>query len=254
MAIPIILYHSVNDRPQPGLQRWTVSRYSFREQVAAILDSGRTAMTVSELGSALRGERALPEQSIAITFDDGYFDTMSAVERLFDASLPATVYVTAGYLGRLGMMQQSDVVALSGAGDTVEIGGHGLTHRRLDELPPAELVRELGGSHAFVTDLIQRPCQTFAYPHGSYDRRVILAAQAAGFRSATAVKNALSHPFDDPFALARVTVTADMSDTDFGRTLRGELRLARSREAWRTRGYRWSRRLARRTTRKATTS
>ena len=45
---------------------------------------------------------------------------------------------------------------------------------------------------------------------------------------------------------ARVTIEAGATTAFFDRTLNGKLRLARSAEAWRTRGYRWTRRLARR--------
>jgi len=253
VAVPILLYHSVSDAPRPGFDRWTVPRARFREQVAAIAESGRTALTVSDLAAALR-RRSVPERAVVVTFDDGFLDTLDAVECLLDAGISATVYLTGGYLDQPGMLQRSDVATLAEAGSAVEIGAHSLTHRRLDELPPAEIAHELVGSRAVVEDLAQRDCNTFAYPHGSHDRRTVLAVRATGYSSATAVKNALSHAGDDPFALARVTIEAGATTAFFDRTLNGRLRLARSAEAWRTRGYRWTRRLARRTTRRATTS
>ena len=58
---------------------------------------------------------------------------------------------------------------------------------------------------------MQTSVHSFSYPHGCYDHRVRSAVVEAGFRSAVAVKNALSHDHDDPFAIARWTVTAGTS-------------------------------------------
>ena len=46
-------------------------------------------------------------------------------------------------------------------------------------------------------------------PHVPHDRQVRQTVVDAGFDSAAAVKNAFSHDRDDPFAIARITVTAD---------------------------------------------
>jgi hypothetical protein len=88
---------------------------------------------------------------------------------------------------------------------------------------------------------------SFAYPHGAYDGRVRLAVIGAGYRSAAAVKNALSHPADDPFAIARWTVTAGTPASRVAGVLDGEgAPHAWARERLRTRAYRTARRGRRR--------
>ena len=59
-TIPILLYHSINDDPPAEIAPWTVSPRAFEEHVAAMVYSGRTPMTISDLAAALRGEQALP--------------------------------------------------------------------------------------------------------------------------------------------------------------------------------------------------
>ena len=69
---------------------------------------------------------------------------------------------------------------------------------------------------------------------------------AAGYRSATAVRNALSHADDDRYAIARVTVTSDFGPADIARVLTGTgVRTAGPREHWQTAVWRQARRLAR---------
>ena len=102
-AIPVLLYHSVADTPAVGQEAFTVTPKRFAEHVAAIADAGLTALTVSDLAAAMRGERELPPRSVAVTFDDAFEDTQAAVERLRDAGIPSTVYVqSSGSTARAG--------------------------------------------------------------------------------------------------------------------------------------------------------
>jgi hypothetical protein len=65
----------------------------------------------------------------------------------------------------------------------------------------------------------------------------------AGYSSAAAVRNALSHPQDDPFALARYTVMADCSVEHLEAVLAGTaVKRARPQERWRTHVWRQARR------------
>jgi hypothetical protein len=95
--------------------------------------------------------------------------------------------------------------------------------------------------------MLDTPIASFAYPHGSYDHTVRTAVVAAGFGSAAAIKNAVSHLDDDPFAIARWTVTAATSPEELGRILDGEgVPLAWSHVRLRTRASRTARRTRRR--------
>lgn len=239
-VIPVLLYHSVNDRPDAS---WgVVSRAEFSRHVDVIWSSGRQPITISMLAAGLRGEQALPGRPVAITFDDGYVDTYDAVALLGRRALRSTVYVSTaniGALDRLSAAQIADLARTPG----VEIGAHAVHHRRLDELDDEELAEEVRTSKAHLERLTRERVDSFAYPHGAHDRRVRAAVIAAGYRSAVAVKNALSHDKDDPFAIARWTVTAGTSAERLAQVLEGHgARLSSSRERLRTRAYRTARR------------
>jgi hypothetical protein len=91
------------------------------------------------------------------------------------------------------------------------------------------------------------PIDSFAYPYGAYDARVRGAVIAAGYRSAAAVKNAVSHRDDDPFAIARWTVTSATPAKRLADVLDGRgVPLGWTRERLRTRAYRTARRQRRR--------
>ncbi|HZC13618.1 MAG TPA: polysaccharide deacetylase family protein, partial [Thermoleophilaceae bacterium] len=91
--------------------------------------------------------------------------------------------------------------------------------------------------------LTQIEIRSFAYPHGAYDERARQAVIDAGFRSAAAVKNALSHSADDVFAIARWTVTAGTPASRIAQVLEGVgVPIAWAGERFRTRAYRFARR------------
>lgn len=243
MMFPVLLYHAVSDRDGS----WgTVRRSQFAEHLDVIAASGRKSVTISTLAAAIHDQCGLAARSLAVSFDDGYDDTFEAVEALRNRGLRSTVYVTAGDVGRVDRLSPSQVRALAEMPD-VELGAHGLTHRRLDELDDRQLSYELEGSKRWLEELSSQRIGSFAYPHGSYDRRVRAAVMGAGYRSAAAVKNAISHIDDDPYAIARFTVTADTTAERLADVLEGKgIPLSWPGERARTRIYRMSRRVRRR--------
>lgn len=245
--IPVLLYHSVREVPLPGLARWTASPARFQEHVRAILDAGRTPLTMSALADALRGARPLPERPLAITFDDGVDDTLPAIATLVEAGLSATAYVTTGALGERHWLDAAAVRALDALADDVEIGAHSVTHPRVDELSGAALQAEVRGSKAALEDVLGHAVAGFAYPHGAHDRRSRAAVVGAGYTHAAAVKDALSHPADDPFAIARWTVEADATAVRIAEVLEGrDVPRAWTGDRLSTSAYRQVRRLRRR--------
>ena len=248
VTVPILLYHSVNERPAAGQELYTVTPGAFGEHLRAIADSGRSSITLAEYASVLRGERYLPARPVVVSFDDGFADNRRAAERLLDAGLAASVFVTSGLIGRPGMLTRQGLRELARLSEQLEVGAHSVTHPHLDELAPERAAAEIRGSRRVIEEITEIPVGSFAYPHGAYDRRVRGMVVEAGFTACAAVKNALSHSHDDPFALARVTITASTRAGHLEALLAGSgARLVGPRERLRTRGYRAVRRIRRRT-------
>jgi peptidoglycan/xylan/chitin deacetylase (PgdA/CDA1 family) len=241
-VIPVFLYHSVADHARRSDRRYTVSRAAFEAHADAFRDSGRVALTIPELAAGLRGDGPLPKRAIAVTFDDGFVDTYEAVEALIRRNLPSTVYVTTGEVGDPGRLSRSRLIELAHL-RSVEVGAHAVRHRRLDELDERELDDEVRVSKAQLENLTQLSVRSFAYPHGAHDPRARAAVVGAGYGSAAAVKNAVSHAEDDPFAIARWTVTAGTPVSRIMEVLEGDdVRRAGGNEQLRTRAYRTVRR------------
>jgi peptidoglycan/xylan/chitin deacetylase (PgdA/CDA1 family) len=247
-VIPVLLYHSVNDHAKPRDRPYSVSRACFAAHADAVRASGRMAIRMSELAAGLRSERPLPERCVAVTFDDGFADTYDAVQALLGRDISSTVYVTTGAVDTRDRLSCGGVAELARC-PSVEVGAHGVRHRYLDELDDHELTEEVRGSKTQLEDMTQVPVNSFAYPHGAYDSRAREAVVRARYSSAAAVKNAVSHAGDDPFAIARWTVTHGTPACRIAQVLEGEgLPRAWMGERLRTRAFRTARRQRRRMT------
>ena len=243
-VVPVLLYHAITARPPPGLKQFTVHPHRFVEHLGVVRDAGRVGLTVSQLAACLKGTSQLPDLPVLVTFDDGYADFLAAAEWLAAAGLPSTLYMTTGQVDAAGMLTRRQLQSLDHA---VELGAHSRTHPRLDELAPARLRSEVRGSKADLEDILQQAVRSFAYPHGDHDQNVRQTVVDAGYDSAAGVKNAFSHDRDDPFAIARITVTADTTAARIRELVQGRgAPLAWSRERRRTQAYRAYRRMRRR--------
>ncbi|MFU8874022.1 polysaccharide deacetylase family protein [Micromonospora sp. SL4-19] len=247
-VVPVLCYHSVGDERRDNTLRWSVSPGDFDEQMALIRERGRTPMTVSGYAAVLRGLAPLPPRPVLITFDDGFPDLAeTALPVLRRHGLTATAYVIAARVGvapppdgdpSLDRDQLRDLRAHG-----VEIGSHSRSHRALDCLRPTELHQEVAGSRQMLEDVTGTAVRSFAYPYGYHSTTVRTAVRAAGYTSACGVKNALSHPGDDVYAVARVLIERDTGVAGIEALLDGTgWPLAWRGERLRTRGWRAYRR------------
>jgi peptidoglycan/xylan/chitin deacetylase (PgdA/CDA1 family) len=241
-TVPVLLYHSVTAGSGPAENKWQVKADDFRAGMELVLASGRVTLTAERYARWLADGCPAGLRPILITFDDGFADFADVVVPILeDLGLHATVFLTSGWLGQPGMLSPQAVRDINPA--RVEVGAHSVSHRHLDLLPEQGAAEEVRASRSALEDLLGREVTSFAYPHGSHHRLTTEIVRAAGFTSAHAVKNALSHASDDRFAIARFAVTSRTDRSRVADVVNGRgLPLGWPRERLRTRvyrGYRW---------------
>lgn len=257
-TIPILIYHSLTTAAAEPYRRFSMDPGLFAEQMEHIAAGGYQTLTVGQLTAAVAGPNgSLPERPLLITFDDGFEDTHSvALPILTRLGLRSTVYIVTEQLGGRSrwlapqgegerpMLSAGQVRDLDAAG--VDIGSHGHRHVALDEIPFSKAVRDIDTSRATLEEIVGRRVVTFAYPYGYHTSRIKQYLETSGFESACAVKQALSHPDDDRFALARAIVGSDMSIEDLDAWIRGErLPISWRGERPQTKVWRFARRMKR---------
>jgi peptidoglycan/xylan/chitin deacetylase (PgdA/CDA1 family) len=173
-----------------------------------------------------------PDQ-IALTFDDGYEDFVTAaVPELEQRGFKATVFIATDYIGGTARWLAKD-----GAGDRAitswdqlrsieglgfEIGSHSHTHPQLDLLSSTELRSEVEQSRRAIEDSLGHNVAGFCYPHGFHGARVRAAVVNAGFSYACGVKHKMGAAGQDQFSIARIVVRRGDSIDQLGRWLGGD--------------------------------
>jgi peptidoglycan/xylan/chitin deacetylase (PgdA/CDA1 family) len=253
VSVPVLCYHSVASSAPAGFREWTIDPALFRQHLEVIASRGARTPTVSEYAATLEADFPV-SNTVVLTFDDGFADFATTVAPLLvEFDMRATLYVTTGCLGRepewlppearAPMLSPEAIVGLPDA--NVEIGAHAQLHPELDVISRSAARAEIEGSKHALEDILGRSVASFAYPFGYHNRAVRQQVVDAGFTSACAVKQALSGPGDDIFALARVLVPGDLSADGLARVLdAATVTRARAGERLRTKAWRaarWSR-------------
>ncbi|MFG3546636.1 polysaccharide deacetylase family protein [Streptomyces sp. NPDC047725] len=249
-AVPVFLYHAVMDDPPDWIAEFTVGPREFAAHLDAVVDSGRTPVTISAVADHFAGRAPLPPRPVVLTFDDGFADLPGpTAEALADRGLPATAYLTTGAVTPGGrsllppapMMTLDRAAVLEAAG--MEVGSHTVTHAQLDTLRAEDLAYELRTSKAVLEDALGHPVRHLAYPHGYNSPRVRAMSARAGYETATAVRHALSSHRDERYRIARLIVRRGHTVADVRAWLAGEgARVAPYPDAPRTIAWRWYRR------------
>jgi peptidoglycan/xylan/chitin deacetylase (PgdA/CDA1 family) len=157
------------------------------------------------------------ENAAVLTFDDGFRDFyLEALPILTRYGFTATVYVVTNYAGETSawltgfgehnrpMLSWPQIREMSALG--IEIGAHTKSHPALDGIPLTRAREEIGGSKRALEDKLGAEVLSFAYPFGFYNKAVRSLVEEAGYKSACAVRYAMSSAGDDPFALCRQIV------------------------------------------------
>lgn len=211
MTLRVLAYHAVSPYPNP----LSVDATRLADQVRHVLRKGLKPVL---FGRMVAGRA--PEDSFAVTFDDGYLSVYERARAVLGAlGVPATIFLPTGLVGRdepvswpgltpdpmpddeLRPMSWEQVRAL--LEDGWEVGSHTVSHPRLPELGEQMLRVELVDSRREVEAQTGQPCITLAYPFGDTDRRVVAAAREAGYVGAVTMSRV---GLGGPLAVPRIGV------------------------------------------------
>lgn len=104
--VPIILYHNI---VADGEEGFTVSM--LEDQLRALRDAGYTSVTFEDLEDYVYHGVDLPEKSIVITFDDGYYSNYQYAYPLLEKyGMGATIFVIGASVGHKEFYKDTDFV------------------------------------------------------------------------------------------------------------------------------------------------
>lgn len=162
------------------------------------------------------------KHQIAVTFDDGFKSVVdNALPVMIERRIPATIFVTTGYLGRRPewiinpkhhnfsetVLSKEQIEKLPF--DLVCIGSHCVNHRNLSHLDLSETMVELQQSKRVLEDMLGKPVHLLSLPYGGCNDEVVSLARKAGYEyvfTNVPVFNASSH---EGYVIGRIHVSPE---------------------------------------------
>lgn len=205
----VLLYHHVSEDTPAST---SVTPEQFERHLEYLEDHGFEVWALDRLLDALfQGEETVPDNVVAITFDDAYESVLGeAHPRLARRGWPYTVFVNteavdAGYRPYLDW---DSLRELAGAGAAVE--NHSASHGHLIAREAGESERawrervaaDVKQAHSRIAEEIGRPPRLFAYPFGE-DSPALARIVATDHDYALVQRSGAVGPDTDPMAVPR---------------------------------------------------
>ncbi len=209
--VPILTYHYIRDgidaATDPVGHELSVPPTRFAAQLDALQAAGFKPVTPAEF---LAG--SIDDQSIILSFDDGYADFYTgAFPALQKRGMRAVAFVISGFVDDAdNRYLTSDQVREIFAGG-IEIGAHSVTHPNLTKLEPTELQEELLQSRFALEKLLGDRVTAVAYPSGEYSDNVVAMSTFVGYRFGVTTETGTARLSDDHLKLPRIAVHPDLT-------------------------------------------
>lgn len=184
-----VVYHTISAPDFPLPANIDISSERFEEHLKWLAKRPERVVPLRNLLTVSPAENL-----IAVTFDDGYKDNLTVALPLLEKyNLPATIFVSAGFIGEEGYLTGEDLKILA-AHPLITIGSHALWHRHLTELPPSEARHELIESKKILEEIINQTVDLLAYPYGDCNSEIERLSEDCGYLAAWSVWNGNNTP------------------------------------------------------------
>ena len=227
----ILMYHIIDNPLASQEKKYCCTPANFEKQMRFLRTSKYVPVNLGQFVDALNGECSCPENSVVVTFDDG-FDNMidKALPVLQKYEIPATVFVLSDRINdindwmhvrgfpRRRLLSKSQLLELKDVG--VCIGSHTRTHERLTVISKDRIDDEIGSSKKILEDILGSEVTLFAYPYGLFNEEVKAAVERAGYRAACSTRSGFNRLNIDRYALRRIEVYGTDSIRSFKRKLK----------------------------------
>ena len=211
----VLLYHHVSTST-PKVT--SVSPETFRSHMQYLADNHQI-LPLADVIKALKNQQPLPENTVVITFDDGYeniFTQAHPILKEFD--FPYTVFINPPLIGKTSHQLDWQQISIMAA-EKATFANHGKQHGHLltlqeDESTQAWLARvihDIEDAETLLKAKLGYSLKYFAYPYGEFDKGLKLKLQEAGYIGFGQQSGAIAS-FSDFAALPRFPAAGIYSD------------------------------------------
>ena len=200
-AIPFLMYHNILPEGDP----YTITKEMFRKQMALLGELDYSCIAVNEFAERVQNPSKQAKITVCLTFDDGYANNFKyCLPELEKYEFGATFFVTTCLIDSKIGFSENQIRSLSDKG--MEIGSHTVNHVFLSNLPDEKLYYELEESRRQLEVIIHKPVTSLSLPGGRGNKRIVEAAQKAGYKTLCTSMYHTNNSDSNLFSLGRVPI------------------------------------------------
>ncbi|WP_112478469.1 polysaccharide deacetylase family protein [Vibrio variabilis] len=234
--MPVIMYHRfIKDESGKGVHGTYLHIDMFDKHMALLKKMGFETLTFEDLqdGRLIR-RLETNKRYIMLTVDDGYVDNLELMLPVLQKyDFKAVVYVVTGETFNrwdvenpsnpeksVPLMNAEQVKRLAESGN-IEIGGHTLTHPKLNTLSDEQQRFEIIENKKALEVTLGKSLTSFAYPFGEHNQASKQIAKEAGYQYAVATNSGPLAFHQDPYQIRRIAIFPKTDVFGLWRKVRG---------------------------------
>ncbi len=229
--VPILLYHHIlseSENKNFKDNSCVVSLENFEQQMKYLYDNGFHTVTLQELEDFLYNGKLLPDKSVVITFDDGYYSNIiRAYPILKKYSFRAVIFMISSttrdnqkgfnpdlleFIAKDSMEDYKDVFEY--ASHTYDLheseNGDDKSPTKLVKATTEQIQEDFSKSFEYVNNH-----KAFAYPRGQYNETIIETLKKIGIKMAMTTKEGYVVKAQNPLELNRFIIYRNTPFSNF---------------------------------------
>lgn len=207
-----LIYHAFGSKLKHDTYGISIGLNDFKKQLAYFKENYQ----IKGLNERIDQDSS----SISITIDDGYKDTVEAVNILADMNIPFTLFITTNFIDTNQYLTKKDIFDISKLNNST-IGSHGTSHRKLGLLTYDEQLNELSKSKDILQSITGKEIISASYPHGSFNNDTIKILNLLKYRLAASSIKGINTSSTNKFLLHRSEIIKGDRLTDINKKIKG---------------------------------
>lgn len=173
LKIPVFVYHDiVKDKSEVKYDYMQTTESKFKSQIFGLMKIGYTPISYDDLIEYSKGEKAIPQKSFLITFDDGYSGVYKyAFPIAKQYNIPMASFLINYDVALPGYYTWEEANEMNNSG-IITIASHSLKHLQYDKEKPEDLLKDVNTSFEDLDSKMQKKVKNkiFTYPYGLYTK------------------------------------------------------------------------------------